>query len=125
MSLTHNASDEKHENFIELETEGPNKPLFDPEIGEFIHLTPWKSTGDEEMRGLKPDGKGSTKHALAQMTIGATGWASGKNIDDQLAEELQANSKSVKRKKSKLHQAGDCVTGDIANEVPSAKPTMV
>lgn len=124
VSLTNDASDEKHENLIELETEGPNKTFFDPETGEFIHLTPWKSTGDEEVHGLRPDSKGSTKRALAQMTIGATGWAGGKNIDDQLAEELQTNSRGVKAEESTRHQAGDCVTGDMANEVPSGKPTM-
>lgn len=125
VSLTNDASDEKHENLIELETDGPNKTFFDPETGEFIHLTPWKSTGDEEVHGLKPDGKGSTKRALIRMTLGASGWAGGKNIDDQLAEELQANSKGVKKKELKPHQAGDCITGDMANEVPSGKPITV
>lgn len=125
VSLTNDAYDEKHENLFELETEGPNKTFFDPETGEFIHLTPWKSTGDEEVRGLKPDGKGSAKRALAQMTLGGTGWAGGKNIDDQLAEELQANSKGIEKKESKPHEAGDCITGHMVNEMPSAKPTMV
>lgn len=124
VSLTNDASDEKHENLIELETEGPNKTFFDPETGEFIHLTPWKSTGNEEVHGLKPDGKGSIKRAFAQMALGATGWAGGKNIDDQLAEELQANSKGVERDSSTL-KVGDCITGHLANEVPSGKPTMV
>lgn len=125
VSLTNDASDEKHDNLIELKTEGPNKTFFDPETGEFIHLTPWKSTGGEEVHGLKPDGKGSTKRALIQMTLGATGWAGGKNIDDQLAEELQANSKVADKKELKSPQAGDCITGDMANEVPSGKPTTV
>lgn len=125
VSLTNDASDEKRENLIELETEGPNKTFFDPETGEFIHLTPWKSTGDEEVHGLQPDGKGSTKRALAQMTLGGTGWAGGKNIDDQLAEELQANSKRVGKKEAEAQKAGDCVTGHMANEVPSGKPMMV
>ena len=120
VSLTDNASNETHDNLIELDTEGPSKTFFDPETGEFIHLTPWKSTGDEEIHGLQPDGKGSTKRALAQMTIGATGWAAGKDIDDQLAEKLQANSK-----RRKAHGVGDCVTGNMTNEEPSAQPTMV
>ena len=125
VSLTTDTSDERHDNLIELETEGPNKTFFDPETGEFIHLTPWKSTGYEDVHGLKPDGKGSTKRALIQMTLGGAGWAGDKNIDDQLAEELQANSKSVESDKLKQHQAGDCVTGDMANKAPSGKPTMV
>lgn len=125
VSLTTDTSDETHDNLIELETNGPNKTFFDPETGEFIHLTPWKSTGYEDVHGLKPDGKGSTKRALIQMTLGGAGWAGGKNIDDQLAEELQANSKAVESEKSKQHQAGDCVTGDMAHEAPSGKPTMV
>ena len=124
VSLTSESSDEKHENLIELETEGPNKTFFDPETGEFIHLTPWKSTGDEEIRGLNPDRKGSIKRAFAQMTLGATGWAGGKNIDDQLAEELQANGKSGEKELS-LQEPGDCVTGIKINKDPSGKPTMV
>lgn len=59
------------------------------------------------------------------MTLGGAGWAGGKSIDDQLAEELQANSKAVESEESKQHQAGDCITGDMANDVPSGKPTMV
>lgn len=119
VSLTDNASNETHDNLIELDTEGPSKTFFDPETGEFIHLTPWKSTGDDEIHGLQPDGKGSTKRALAQMTIGATSWAASKNIDDQLAEVLQANSKGQEQ-----HSVGDCVTGNMTNEEPSAKPTV-
>ena len=79
--------DETYENLIELEPEGPNKTFFDPETGDFIHLIPWKST-DDKVHGPKPDGKGSIKRAFAQMTHGATVSAGGKNIDDQLAEEL-------------------------------------
>ena len=125
VSLTTDTSDERHDNLIELETEGPNKTFFDLETGEFIHLTPWKSTGYEEVHGLKPDGKGSTKRALIQMTLGGAGLAGGKNIDDQLAEELQANSKAAESKNLNQHQAGDCVTGDMANDSPSGKPTML
>ena len=121
VSLTDNASNETQHNLIELEIEGPSKTFFDPETGEFIHLTPWKSTGDEESHGLQPDGKGSIKRAFAQMTIGATGLAAGKNIiDDQLAYVLQANSKG-----RKAHGVGDCVTGSMTNEEPSAKPGIV
>ena len=120
VSLTNDASNETRDNLIELETEGPSKTFFNPESGEFIHLTPWKSTGGEESHGLQPDGEGSAKRALAQMTIGATGLAAGKSIDDQLAIELQANSKGREK-----HQAGDCVTGHMTNEEPSAKSTMV
>ena len=122
VSLINDQSDERHENLIQLETEGPNKTFFDPATGHFIHLTPWKSTGDEEVHGLQPDGKGSIKHAFALMTLGATGWAGGKNIDDQLAEELQANSK-VKEKDLGEPQAGDWIIP--TNEAPSGKPTLV
>ena len=125
VSLTNNASDEEHENLIELKTEGPNKTFFDPETGEFIHLTPWKSTGDEEIHGLHPNDKGSTERALVQMTLGGTGWAGGKNIDDLLAEELQANSHGLEMKDSEQPRPGDCVTGDVIKETPSGKPIMV
>ena len=118
VSLKSHTSEEKHENLIELKTEGPNKTFFDPETGEFLHLTPWKSTGNEEVHGLRPDRKGSIRRAFAMMTLGGAGWAGGKSIDDQLAEELQANSKIVA-------QAGDGITGDLINEVPSGKPTVV
>ena len=124
VSLMHDQSDEPHRNLIELETEGPNKTFFDPETGEFIHLTPWKSAGDDEVHGLRPDSKGSIKRAFAQMTLGATGWAGGKNIDDQLAEELQANSKSAEKESDEL-KAGDGITGELINKCPSGKPTLV
>ena len=118
VSLKDNTSEEKHENLIELKTEGPNKTFFDPETGEFLHLTPWKSTGNDEVHGLRPDSKGSIRRAFAMMTLGGAGWAGGKSIDDQLAEELQANSKI-------FTQIGDGITGDLINEAPSGKPTMV
>ena len=38
VSLADGASDEEHDNLIELETEGPNKTFFNPETGEFMHL---------------------------------------------------------------------------------------
>ena len=122
VSLTNNTSDEKCENLIELKTKGPNKTFFDPKTGKFIHLTPWKSTGEPEIRGLKPDRKGNIKRAFAQMTLGATGWAGGINIDDQLAEELQANSQIEEEVTAKL-TAGDGL--NLINEPPSGKPTMV
>ena len=118
VSLKNHRSEEKHENLIELKTEGPNKTVFDPETGEFLHLTPWKSTGNNEVHGLRPDRKGSIRRAFAIMALGGTGWAGGKSIDDQLAEELQANSKIVAK-------VGDGITGDLINEVPSGKPTVV
>ena len=125
VSLISDESDEKHENLIELETEGPDKTFFDPQTGEFIHLTPWKSTGGEEVHGLKPDGKGSIKHAFAKMTLGATGWAGGKNIDDQLAEELQANSKGMEKNELEEPKAGDCITGNTVLEAPSGRAATV
>ena len=136
VSITNNdesSADEvkKHVNLIELETAGLNKTFFDPETGEFIHLTPWKSTrtgaddDDDEIHGLRPDGKGSIKRAFAQMTVGAIGWAGGKGIDDQLAEELQANSKGEKEKElEEQPKVGDCVTADMTNEAPSGKHTV-
>ena len=117
VSLKNHTSEEKHENLIELKTEGPNKTFFDPETGEFLHLTPWKSTGNDEVHGLRPDRKGSIRRAFAMMTLGGAGWAGGKSIDDQLAEELQAGSKIVA-------QAGDGITGDLINEAPSGKHTV-
>ena len=117
VSLKNPKSEEKHENLIELKTEGPNKTFFDPETGEFLHLTLWKSTGNDEVRGLQPDRKGSIRRAFAMMTLGGAGWAGGKSIDDQLAEELQASSKIVAK-------AGDGITGDLINESPSGKPTV-
>ena len=117
VSLKNPTSEEKHENLIELKTEGPNKTFFDPETGEFLHLTQWKSTGNDEAHGLRPDRKGSIRRAFAMMTLGGAGWAGGKNIDDQLAEELQASSKIVA-------QIGDGITGDLINETPSGKPTV-
>ena len=124
VSIMNDKSDETHENLIGLETQGLNKTLFDPKTGESIHLTPWKSSGDDEDHGLKPDSKGSVKRAFAQMTLGATGWAGDKSIDDQLAEELQANSKSSEKELIEL-EAGDGIRGDLVNESPSGKTTMV
>ncbi len=60
VSITNHAEDEKHEGLIELETAGDNKTFFDPETGEFIHITPWKSTQDDD-NSVKADDKGSVK----------------------------------------------------------------
>ena len=113
---------------VELETTGDNKTFFDLETGEVVHLTPWKSThnDDEEPdndRSLKADDKGSIRSAFAHMATGGAAWAGGKDVDEVLKTRITEVDGKIKRMRMRIpHRAGDCLAGLVTNERRSGWP---
>ena len=125
VSITDRSANETHEGLIELKTTGDNKTYFDPETGEFIHLTPWKSTHkDDDESKDSHSGNAATKkdtaRAIARMATGIGAYAGGKGVDDALAREIaDAENKRI------AQRAGDCLAGLVTNERPSGRPQTV
>ena len=125
VSITDRSANETHEGLIELETTGDNKTYFDPETGEFIHLTPWKSPHkDDDESKDNHSGKAATKkdtaRAIALMATGIGAYAGGKDVDDALAREItDAENRRI------AQRAGDSIAGLVTNENPSAWPQTV
>ena len=125
VSITDRSANETHEGLIELETTGDNKTYFDPETGEFIHLTPWKSPHkDDDESKDNHSGKAATKKdtagAIARMATGLGAYAGGKDVDDALAREItDAENRRI------AQRAGDCLAGLVTNEHPSGWPQTV
>lgn len=125
VSITDRSANETHEGLIELKTTGDNKTYFDPETGEFIHLTPWKSPHkDDNESNDDHSGKAATKkdtaRAIARMATGLGAYAGGKGVDDALAREIaDAENRRI------AQRAGDCLAGLVTNEQPSGWPQTV
>lgn len=125
VSITDRSANKTHEGLIELKTKADNKTYFDPETGEFIHLTPWKSPHKDDNEDKEhPSGKAATKkdttRAFARMATGLGAWAGGKDVDDALAREIaDAENRRI------AQRAGDCLAGLVTNEQPSGWPQTV
>lgn len=133
VSITNPSGDEKHEGLIELETTGGNKTFFDPETGEFIHITPWKSTQDGNDGSVNGDDKGSVNRAVPKIFSGAFALAAGKQVDAAVKTKSEETTKGtaverwggeMMQRRHRPHQAGDCVTGGATNETPSGRPQI-
>lgn len=138
VSVVDESANEKHEGLIELEVAGKTRAFFKPSTGEFLHLKPWKSThdagsdsdSDERRLKAKAEEKGSVHRVLGQMLIGGTSWAAGKRVEKVLAEGLQKEGviwgeEGLRHRRQPPLRAGDCVAGEVTNEWPSGKPTLV
>lgn len=125
VSITDRSANEKHEGLIELETTGDNKTFFDPETGEFIHLTPWRSPhkNDNESNddhSNKAATRGDITRAFARMATGLGAWAGGKEVDDVLVRKItDAENNNI------AQRAGDSLAGVVTNERPSGWPQTV
>lgn len=129
VSITNSSSNEKHEGLVELETTGDNKTFCDLETGQFVHLTPWKSTHNDDEQSdddlsLKADDKGSTKSAFAHMATGGAAWAGGKDVDELLKIRITEVDGKIKRTRIP-HRAGDCLAGLVTNERRSGWPQTI
>lgn len=130
LTTTKDSEEHSHEGLIELESRGPNKNFFDPETGEFIHLSPWVSTHEDS--GNDDDSK-DTRHAIAQMATGAGAFAGGKPIEDFIWGELNpeeedndGDGQEEEEEGMKLRMtptAGDAMSGLTTNE-GSARPQI-
>lgn len=131
VSLQDHSANEKHEGLIELDVCGKRKAFFKHTTGEFFHISPWKSThsededsSDDERLKRKSKEKNSAHRVLGQMVAGGVSWAVGKKVDEKLAERL--HEKANRHKSRQLPQrAGDCLAGEITNEWPTGRPTIV
>ena len=125
VSITDRSANEKHEGLIELETTGDNKTFFDPETGEFIHLTPWRSpqkrdNESNDNHSGKAATRGDTPRALVRMATGLVAWAGGKEVDDALMRKItDAENRNI------AQRAGDCLAGLVTNEQPSGWPQTI
>lgn len=129
VSIINDSADEEHKGLIELETTGGNKAFFDPETGEFVHLTPWKSThsdgeGSDDNHSLKADDRGSIKSALAHMATGGAAWAGGKEVDDMLKMKIREADRRIEKVEIP-QRAGDSLAGQVTNERLSGWPQTV
>lgn len=149
VSITTSHDQKKHDGLLELRSTDSTKHFLDPDTGEFIHLTPWKSTtvnGDKaSTRKAKP--KHDVSHVVAKI-VAASAAVTSKNVDEKtlakekkkwtkgikevkeegerkLAREIKERKEKKDAKDKKPPRAGDCITGNIIQETPSAKPTLV
>ncbi len=138
VSVLDKSANEKHEGLIELEVAGKTKAFFKPSTGEFIHLKPWKSThhsgsdsdSDERRFKAKAEEKGSVYRVLGQMFTGGVSWAAGKKVEKVLVEGLQKEGviwgeEGLRHRRQPPQRAGDCLAGEVTNEWPSGRPTLV
>ena len=125
VSIMDHSANETHEGLIELKTTDDNKTYFDPETGEFIHLTPWKSPQkDDDESKDNHSGKAATKkdtaRAITRMATGLGAYAGGKDVDEALARGItDAENRRI------AQRAGDCLAGLVTNEHPSGWPQTV
>ncbi len=114
-----------HDGLIELkptENTKNTKNFLNPETGDSYHLSPWKSTHDDDedkelLHNEKSKPEGTVKRAILGMGVGAAALANGKAIEDDIAESLQ--------KKERIpQQTGDCLAGEVTNEKATGKPAL-
>lgn len=150
VSITTCHDDRKHEGLLELRSTDSTKHFLDPNTGEFIHLTPWKSIPDDDDKKSTSRAKlkhGDIGHAVASLGAGSAAfsskqvdektlarekkkWSKGiKGVKDEGERRLTKEIKEIKEKKDAKDKtpprAGDCITGNLTNESPTAMPASV
>ncbi len=138
VSILDESANEKHEGLIELQFAGKTKAFLKPSTGDFIHLKPWKrsydassgSESDEERPRAKAEEKGSVHRVLGEMFAGGVMWAVGKSFQKPKVEGLQKDieiwgQEGLRRRRQVSQRVGDCLAGEITNECPSGKPTLL
>ena len=78
----------KSESVIQLPTKDNVKIFFDPETGEFIHLSPWTSRLTEDGGDGNVE-KGDTQQALVQMATGLSSFAGGRSVSETIQAALE------------------------------------
>lgn len=149
VSITTGHDDRHHEGLLELRLTDSANHFLDPKTGEFIHLTPSKCTldgGDKDSASKVKLKHGDVSLAVAKLGAGSAAFTS-KQIDEKtlamekkkrakgirgvkeegerkLAREIKEIKEKKEAKEKTLQRAGDCITGDITHEIPSAMPTL-
>ena len=113
VSVDTGAGEQHHEGLIELKTSNATRNFLDPDTGEVLHLSPWKSTHDndpeEENSWLKQGRKGTIRRAIANMSVGSASLTSGKAVGDVMISKLEV-------KDPPPQHAGDSLAGLVTNE---------
>ena len=149
VSIRTSNDDKNRDGLLELRSTDSTRHFLDPSSGEFIHLTPWKSTtvnGDRESTP-KAKPKHDVSHVIAKIGAGSAAFTS-KNVDEKtlakekkkwtkglkevkeegerkLAREIKERKEKKDAKDKTPPRAGDCITGNIIQETPTVKPTLV
>ena len=112
--------EEHHDGLIELKQTNGTRNFHDPETGETLHLSPWKSTHDSsdeesEEEPFEKLEKGTIQRTLTEMSVGSAILGGGKAAENSLHEKAQAESKSQPQ------QMGDTLAGLVTTESSSVK----
>lgn len=149
VSITTGYDDKHHEGLLELKSTDSTKHFFDPNTGEFIHLTPWKcpSDSDDNHSTWKLKLKyGDVGLVLAKLGAGSAAFSSRQVDEKTLAKDNKKRSRGIKwvkeegerklvreikgikekidGKEKTVLRAGDCITDDMILAAPTAKPNL-
>ena len=137
--------DKKHpRELLELRSNDSTKHFLDPSTGALIDLPPWKhpsDCGDKDSTAKVKLKHGDVSRIIAKLGAGSAAFTI-KQVDEKtFAKEIKKWSKGIKAVKEELKEegerklargkgkpplgAGDCITGEITHEAPSAMPTLV
>ena len=110
--------EEHNDGLMELKQTNGTRNFLDPETGETLHLSPWKSTHDssedeEEEDSFDKPKKGAIPQKLTEMGVGSALLGGGKAAERSLHEKAQAELKS------RPQQMGDSLAGLVSNESSS------
>ena len=107
---------EQREGLIELKRTGSTRNFLDPETGETLHLSPWKSRGETEGDGKEAEDliRGDIHHALVRMGVGSAAiFTAGSALSEILCENAKARSQQHPQ------QTGDTLAGIVTNQPAS------
>ena len=102
--------EEAYEGLIELPSKEDTKIFFDPNTGEFIRLSPWKSQIDDSDESDDEVREGDTKEALAKMGSGMVALGAGMKMGAIIKNEID-NLEGDKINYPVAPQAGDATQG--------------
>ena len=106
---------ENHDKLIELKRTDKTRNFLNPDTGETLHLSPWKSRkesrDDNDDNDDKQDvDKGDVLHTIAQMGVGSAVFRGGTAAEKPLHEKAQAEPHRHPQ------QTGDTLAGLVTNE---------
>lgn len=111
----------QHSGLIELKREGQKRNFLDPDTGELLHLSPWKSRkqSQENEESDESFDEGEVSKMITQMGVGSAVLGGGTAAEEQLHKKAQAESEK------KPQQMGDSLAGLATSEESSAKDALL